>query len=94
MEYIPLVLEGIENKVKKLGFNNRQLKQENQRLSELNASLQNNVAVLEARIAELEDIINQQKIISVLSGSDKMQARHQINELLREIDKCYSLLNR
>jgi len=94
MEFIPLVLEGIENKIKKLGYNNRQLFEENKRLSELNENLQNQVSGLEDKISELEDIINKQKITRVLSGADKMQARHQINELLREIDKCYSLLNR
>jgi uncharacterized protein YlxW (UPF0749 family) len=94
MEYLPLVLDGIENKVKKLVFNNQQLKEENKRISEIKDDLQVQVTRLKEKINELEDKINKLKVTKVLSGEDTLQARLQINELLREIDKCYSLLNR
>jgi chromosome segregation ATPase len=94
MEYLPLVLDGIENKVKKLVFSNQQLKEENRKISELRDDLQSQVSQLKEKIAELEDRINKLKVTKVLTGEDTLQARLQINELLREIDKCYSLLNR
>ncbi len=94
MEYLPLVLDGIENKVKKLVFNNQQLKEENTKISEQKSELEHQVGSLKSKIVELEDNINILKITKVLSGEDTLQARLQINELLRELDKCYSLLNR
>jgi chromosome segregation ATPase len=94
MEYLPLVLDGIENKVKKLVYSNQQLKEENKKITELRDDLQLQVSQLKEKIAELEDRINKLKVTKVLSGEDTLQARLQINELLREIDKCYSLLNR
>lgn len=94
MEYLPLVLDGIENKVKKLVFNNQQLKEENKKISAQKSELEHQVSALKNKIVELEDNINILKITKVMSGEDTLQARLQINELLREIDKCYSLLNR
>ncbi len=94
MEYLPLVLDGIENKVKKLVFNNQHLKEENKKISEQKSELEHQMSALKVKIVELEDNINTLKITKVLSGEDTLQARLQINELLREIDKCYSLLNR
>jgi septation ring formation regulator EzrA len=43
---------------------------------------------------QLEEQINRLKVAKILSGKDHLQARQQINELLREIEKCYALLNR
>ena len=94
MSYTPLVLEGIENKVRKLIFSNQQLKEEKKQLSDKNQELQKQIEVLKNRISQLEDDNNKIKVARQLSGHDTMQARQQVNELLREIDKCYSLLNR
>ncbi len=94
MEYTPLVLEGIENKVKKLLYNHNQLVEENKRLSLMNEGLETEVVHLKSRIAELENDLNRLKVAKFISGEDTFQARQQVNELLREIDKCYSLLNR
>lgn len=94
MEYLPLVFEAIELKIKKLIYSHRQLKQENNTLQQQKANLENQVGQLQEKVSELEDKINKLKVTKVLAGEDTMKARHQINELLRDIDRCYSLLNR
>jgi SMC interacting uncharacterized protein involved in chromosome segregation len=94
MEYIPLVLDGLENKVKKLVFINQQLKEENKRISNQKINLDKEIAELKKQISDLNHQNNTLKVSGALTGRDTLQARQQINELLREIDKCYSLLNR
>jgi hypothetical protein len=94
MEMLPLVVEGIENKIKKLIFRNQQLSKENQDLKNEHSLQDEKIRQLTAKILELEDQINKLKVSKVLTGRDNLQARHQINELLREIEKCYTLLNR
>jgi chromosome segregation ATPase len=94
MEYLPLVLEGIEHKIKKLIFRNQQLQEDKKKLSQSIENLQEQVATYKNKVLELEDEVVKLKITRVLAGEDTLKARHQINELLREIEKCYSLLNR
>ena len=94
MEILPLVVEGIENKIKKLIFRNQQLSEENQDLKNERSLLEDKNRQLTAKILQLEDQINKFKVSRVLTGKDNLQARHQINELLREVEKCYALLNR
>lgn len=91
---LPLVVEGIENKIKKLIFLNQQLRKENQDLKNERSLQEEKIRQLTAKTLELEDQINKLKVSKVLTGKDNLQARHQINELLREIEKCYALLNR
>ena len=94
MEMLPLVVEGIENKIKKLIFRNQQLSKENQDLKNERSLQEEKIRQLTAKILELEDQISKLKVSKVLTGKDNLQARHQINELLREIEKCYTLINR
>lgn len=94
MEYLPIVLEGIENKLKKLIYNHSQQKAKTEKLKEEKQQLQNELVILKSRIKELEE--ENKKIIfaRTLKGFDKDSAQRKVNEMLREIDKCYSLLNR
>ncbi len=94
MEILPLVVEGIENKIKKLIFRNQQLQKENQDLKNERSLQEEKIRQLTAKVHELDDQMNKLKVSKVLTGKDNLQARHQINELLREIEKCYTLLNR
>lgn len=94
MEYLPIVVEGIEHKIKKIIFSNHQLTENNQHLKQQNENLENKVRQLEKKISEQEDTIVKQRIAQAMVSRDKSQAKHQINEMLREIDKCYALLNR
>ncbi len=94
MEYLPLVLEGIEHKVKKVIFKNQELESLNKKITDKLKNLESEILAQQAKISELEETIIKLKVSKVLTGQDTMQARQQVNELLREIDKCYSLLNR
>ncbi|MBW6478352.1 MAG: hypothetical protein K0B37_02920 [Bacteroidales bacterium] len=94
MEMLPLIVEGIENKIKKIVFRTQQLSKENQDLKNERSLQEEKIRQLTAKILEMEDQMNKLKVSKVLTGKDNLQARHQINELLREIEKCYVLLNR
>lgn len=94
MEYLPLVVEGIEHKIKKLVYTYSQLKEKHEQQSREKAALENEVQQLKARIDELESTINIMKVAGSLGNRDNNLALLQVNQLLREIHKCYSLLNR
>lgn len=94
MKVIPLVVEGIENKIKRLIFHNRQLKEENHKHIQERERLETHIRQLTDKTNQLEDQLDKLKITKTLSGKDQLQARQQIDELLREIHKCYALLNR
>jgi archaellum component FlaC len=94
MEILPLVVEGIENKIKKLFLINQHLRNENQQLRKERSELSDLLEQSGEKTRQLEDQINRLKVAKILSGKDHLQARQQINELLREIEKCYALLNR
>ena len=94
MDVLPLVVEGIENKIKRLFVINQQLINENQQLKKGKAELIKELNQSGEKIKQLEDKWNTLNITKVLSSKDKLHARQQLNELLREIEKCYALLNR
>jgi septation ring formation regulator EzrA len=94
MEILPLVVEGIENKIKKLFLINQHLQNENQQLKKEKSELTDMLEQSGEKARQLEEQINRLKVAKILSGKDHLQARQQINELLREIEKCYALLNR
>lgn len=94
MDVLPLVVEGIENKIKRLFLINQQLINENQQLKKGRAELEKELAKSVEKIKQLEEKMSTLNITKVLAGKDKLRARQQLNELLREIDKCYALLNR
>jgi len=94
MDVLPLVVEGIENKIKRLFLINQQLIDENQQLKKGKAELEKELTKSDEKIKQLEVRMNTLNITKILSGKDKLRARQQLNELLREIDKCYALLNR
>jgi uncharacterized coiled-coil DUF342 family protein len=59
--------------------------------------LQNQVHILENKLADLEKKHENLKIAKVLSsvpGEDLHDTKIQVNRIVREIDKCIALLNR
>ncbi|MFW6352159.1 MAG: hypothetical protein ACOC2E_07205 [Bacteroidota bacterium] len=94
MKLLPLVVEGIENKIKKLHYTNQELKQEKAELLESIRIKDEKIAGLSKRFQQLENDFNTLKVAKSIAGQDQLQARQKINEMLREIQKCYSLLNR
>ncbi len=92
MNELTLMLEGIANKVKKLMLNDKIMKDKFYYLEQENISLQDKIDVLNTNIEQLEKKIAQVQASKVLDGNDNMHAKQKVNELLREIEKCYELI--
>ncbi len=93
MDELLLMLDGIQNKVKRLNLSNKGLQEkilglelEKQRLVEEMGSCKQQIKHMEKHMAELQ-------ATKVLEGSGSMQAKQKVQELLREIEKCYELIN-
>lgn len=94
MEFLPIALEGIENKIKKLLYNYERLKSRSVTIQAEKEQLQNQVAELKIKLQQLEEENKKIQIAGILKGYNTESARIKVNDMLREIDKCYALLNR
>ena len=59
--------------------------------------LQNQVHMLESKLADLEkrhENLKMAKVLSSVPGEDVHETKIQVNRIVREIDKCIALLNR
>ena len=93
MDELTLIVEGLENKVKKLLVRNKQLKDKIFQLEQERLTLVEKAELQASRVQQLEERMAELESAKVLGSGDTMLARQKINELLREIDKCQSLLN-
>lgn len=94
MDELGLAVESIFVKTKKLVFLNKQMQE---KISNLEQDLQvrsKRIAQQAQYIAELEDRIVSMQIASGLGKEDSEPARQKVSEMLREIEKCFVLLNR
>ncbi|MFW5793242.1 MAG: hypothetical protein ACOCWC_03085 [Bacteroidota bacterium] len=94
MHELPLVVEGFENKIKRLFLKIDQIKKENDYLKRETDELKSQLKQKENQISLLEQKLQELKLAKTLEKSDPFQAKQKINDLLREIEKCYALLNR
>jgi hypothetical protein len=88
-------LGDIELKARQLVLSLEILTRENQALQEENQQLKNNIEELIIKNKTLKETNNIQYIAGVATGKQKntIEAKKKINEFVREIDKCISLLN-
>lgn len=93
MDELSLLLEGIEVKLKKLRLHNKGLKEKVIVLEREKLGLQERLQSQKLFIEQLEQKIAHLQSVKTLEGNDSVQAKQKVNELLREIDKCYELLN-
>ena len=93
MDELALILDGIENKVKRLKLHNEGLKEQIKSLELEKSKLLEDVYAYRERAAEMEKEMVQLQVATALKGKDPYMAKQQVNELLREIEKCYALLN-
>ncbi len=93
MDELSLLLDGIEVKLRKLMLHNKGLKEKVLVLEREKHEMQESIETHKARIEQLELSIVHSQAASVLDGKDSVQAKQKVNELLREIEKCYELLN-
>ena len=94
MANLPVLVDGIEDKILKIISINKKLKIENeQKINEIN-TLKVNLAEQEKLIQALENKLEILKTARSLENKEgAAEAKAKINDLLREIDKCIGLLN-
>ena len=94
MADLSVIVSEIELKLRKLVDAKNKLSVENQRLAEENATLEQENRALRQSAAELQDKINKSTIVNALDNEGEIEeGRKLIKELVKEIDKCVSILN-
>ena len=94
MADLSIIVSEIELKLRKLIDEKNQLAVENKRLAEENAALDKENLALRRSAVELQDKINKCTIVNALDNEGEVEeGRKLIKELVREIDKCVSILN-
>ncbi|MBR3490997.1 MAG: hypothetical protein IKH44_01675 [Bacteroidales bacterium] len=89
-----IIVSEIELKLRKLIDEKNQLAQENKRLAEENKALDEENLALRRSASELQDKINKSTIVNALDNEGELEeGRKLIKELVREIDRCVSILN-
>ena len=94
MADLSIIVSEIELKLRKMLDEKQQLAVENRRLVEENAALEKENLALRQSTAELQDKINKSTIVNALDNEGELEeGRKLIKELVREIDRCVSILN-
>lgn len=94
MADLSIIVSEIELKLRKMIDVKNQLAVENKRLEEENAALANENVMLRKSTEELKDRLNKSIIVNALDNGEEIgQGRKLIKELVKEIDKCVSILN-
>lgn len=94
MADLGVTLSDIELKLRKLIALKNQLQEENSNLIRRNEDLQLELEMLMTENAELKEKINKLVIVNVLENEKEIgESRQLIKALVKEIDKCVSMLN-
>ena len=94
MADLSIIVSEIELKLRKLIDEKNQLAVENKRLAEANKALDEENLALRRSAGELQDKINKSTIVNALDNEGELEeGRKLIQELVREIDGCVSILN-
>ena len=94
MADLSIIVSEIELKLRKLLDEKNRLVVENKRLAEENEALDKENLMLRQSVAELQDKINKSTIVNVLDNEGEVEeGRKLIKELVKEIDRCVSILN-
>ena len=94
MADLSIIVSEIELKLRKLIDEKNQLAVENKRLAEENKALDEENLALRRSAGELQDKINKSTIVNALDNEGELEeGRKLIKELVREIDRCVSILN-
>ncbi|MBQ8957799.1 MAG: hypothetical protein IJ057_04780 [Bacteroidales bacterium] len=94
MADLSIIVSEIEVKLRKMLDEKAKLAVENKRLAEQNAVLDEENLALRRSVTELQDKINKSTIVNALDNEGEVEeGRKLIRELVREIDRCVSILN-
>ena len=94
MADLSVIVSEIEIKLRKLVDEKNRLSAENKRITEENDALLRENAALRQSAGELQDTINKSTIVNALDTEGELEeGRKLIKDLVREIDRCVSILN-
>ena len=94
MADLSIIVSEIELKLRKLIDEKNQLVVEDKRLAEENKALDEENLALRRSAGELQDKINKSTIVNALDNEGELEeGRKLIQDLVREIDRCVSILN-
>jgi len=95
MSELEIIIEGLFDKVRKLGDRQRILVAENERLRSANEQLEVEISTQKKANHILDEQNKVAKIAKSVSPDTegRKEERKKLNELVREIDKCIALLN-
>ena len=94
MADLSIIVSEIELKLRRLLDAKNELAVEKRRLVEENAALENENRVLRQSTEELQNKINKSTIVNALDNEEEIEeGRKLIKELVKEIDRCVSILN-
>lgn len=94
MADLSIIVSEIELKLRKLIDEKNKLAVENKWLAEANKALDEENLALRRSAGELQDKINKSTIVNALDNEGELEeGRKLIQELVREIDRCVSILN-
>ena len=94
MADLSIIVSEIEVKLRKLLDERNRLAIDNKRLAEQNEALDKENLALRKSAAELQDKINKSTIVNALDNEGELEeGRRLIKELVKEIDRCVSILN-
>ncbi len=94
MADLSVIISEIEIKLRKLIDEKSRLTVENKRLAEENEALLRENGLLRQSATELQDKINKSTIVNALDNERELEeGRKLIKDLVREIDRCVSILN-
>ena len=94
MADLSVIVSEIELKLRRLIDAKNELSIEKQRLTEENIALEQENRALRQSVEELQNKINKSTIVNALDNEGEIEeGRKLIKELVKEIDKCVSILN-
>ena len=94
MADLSIIVSEIELKLRKLLDEKSRLTVENKRLAEENEAMEKENLALRQSVGELQDKINKTTIVNALDNEGGIEeGRKLIKELVKEIDRCVSILN-
>lgn len=94
MDDLVLIVEGIQNKIKKLSARNIMLQEQVASLQAGKDRLQSELDASLERVRRLEEELTQMQFARMADGVDSSRAKQKIDELLRDIEKTTVLLNK
>ncbi len=95
MSKLPLIITSLQSKVEKLVHLHGKLKDDVLKAESENKAFSDQVEKQKKEIAQLKENLVAIKLSGSVKGiSDKSDINLKINELVREIEKCITLLNR